>query len=1255
MLSRAIRSWMLARGTAALAVLAFAIGIGAATAMYTVVESVLLRPLPYAGGSRWVTLYSGRTTEPRQFGAHSLPDLDEFRRRSTSFGIFGVFTFSTKSLTSPGDPRHVTIVSVAPDLVPALGVAPAMGHWFTDNRGAAITDALWRALGANPNIVGTSMTLDRVVYTITAVMPPRFVMPVSAPGTEGVATDVWIALDPTSVMDPNAGLFFAYARLKPGVTLDAATAEVKGIGADMAARDPIGHQAYMSKLEDLQDVGVRDQRPTLLLLLAASVLLLVIACANVAGLLLVRSVTRAREIATRIALGASAGRLGWQFFLEGALVSIAGAALGILVSMALVRAVALLGPEFVPRTSVVEMDATVPLVALALGLLTAIASTLAPLWQTRQTSPADALEAGVRVSVGARARRISQALVVAEIATAFALLVAGGALALRLRTLGTTSPGFDPDHLLAFSVDVPAAMGPDGSMRPPKPYLRQLADAVSAAPGVMMAGYSNQLPLDGCCWSTTIEREGHPPGNTERTSFIVASPSYFTTMRIPLMRGRFLTDADVSEDPMMVVLNQAAATRYWGTDDPVGGFGRLGDTKARFEVVGVVGDVKNNALGQATVPEIYLSTGVGTANPARFVVRSILRADALLPGIRRAIHDVDPALPIHSVTTVEDVMKGSLAAERVSAGLSGGFALTALLMAMLGIYGVVSYAVRQRTVEIGTRMAIGASSGDILRLVVGNGLTLAVVGMVLGTVVVLGASPWIARVLELQTFSWTSLFGSAAVIGVVATSATGVPAWRAASMPPHLAVRDEAPATWEIARAEMRRALAALSRRIPFTRVGAGNIERDLLAGFVDAARHAGSHAEAMQQALDMVREQIGASSAVLLERSTNALRQAQGNDDYVCAATSPPAAQAVAGVQQDGWLSRRLSAYGQALAITAGDLDAALQWSATHHPAVRDEIAAIAAAQVRVAVALRAREDVIGILLLGPPADEGSSYGRSERAALTACAPQLALMVENGGLTRRIVAQEKVRRDLALAAEVQRGLLPDAPPERDAAVVAAVSLPARSIGGDYFDFIDVGDRRLGIALADIAGKGIPAALIMSSVRMALRVLASEPGVSLPDLVARMNHVLHEATPSNSYATFFYARLDDSTNELRYINAGHLPPILVRSGQLQELTTGGSVIGLLDGMSYEEGGVALQSGDVLVAFTDGVPEAQNAAEEEFGDARLKELLAQVAHLDAPEIAARLLAALKEWIQDASQYDDLTFIVLKVRDVPPASR
>jgi sigma-B regulation protein RsbU (phosphoserine phosphatase) len=439
--------------------------------------------------------------------------------------------------------------------------------------------------------------------------------------------------------------------------------------------------------------------------------------------------------------------------------------------------------------------------------------------------------------------------------------------------------------------------------------------------------------------------------------------------------------------------------------------------------------------------------------------------------------------------------------------------------------------------------------------------------------------------------------------------------------------------------------MAALARQMPFTRAGTDVVEHALLAGFVDAARRAGSQADAMQHAIDMLREQLGATSVVLLERT-------QGRD-YVCVSTSPASHRPLGSLPRASWLARRLSAFNGALSITAEDLDAAFRWSTEHHPAVTEEIAALAAAEVRVAVALRARDDVVGILLLGPPVSGAGSDGPSERGALSACAPQVALMLENGRLTSRILENEKVRRDLALAAEVQRRLLPEGPPELAAAALVAVSLPARSVGGDYYDFIDGGDGWLGIALADIAGKGIPAALIMSSVRMALRVLASERGISLPDLSTRMNHLLHQATPANSYATFFYARIDDQARRLRYVNAGHLPPILVRSGELQELTTGGSVIGLIDGLSYEEGDIALQPGDVLVAFTDGVPEAQNPAEAEFGDERLKELLARIAHLDAHDIAERLLAELKAWIQDASQYDDLTFIVLKVNNITSA--
>jgi sigma-B regulation protein RsbU (phosphoserine phosphatase) len=300
-----------------------------------------------------------------------------------------------------------------------------------------------------------------------------------------------------------------------------------------------------------------------------------------------------------------------------------------------------------------------------------------------------------------------------------------------------------------------------------------------------------------------------------------------------------------------------------------------------------------------------------------------------------------------------------------------------------------------------------------------------------------------------------------------------------------------------------------------------------------------------------------------------------------------------------------------------------------------------------RLVTALRTKNEILGFIVLGPPVDR-LEYGASERSALSVCAAQFALMVENGRLTERVVEQEKLRRDLALAAEVQKRLLPEGPPDMSMAALAAVSLPARSIGGDYFDFLDVGEGRLGIALADVSGKGVAAALIMSSVQASLRILSSDGRLSLPDLATTMNRFLHRSTGANKYATFFYAEVDPRSRQLRYVNAGHLPPYLLRPpSSLQELSTGGAAIGLFPEMAYREAALELQSGDVLVAFTDGVTEAMDATEEEFGEDRLKALLQQIVHLPAKDISAKISDALKGWIEDAEQYDDLTFIVMKV--------
>jgi phosphoserine phosphatase RsbU/P len=317
-------------------------------------------------------------------------------------------------------------------------------------------------------------------------------------------------------------------------------------------------------------------------------------------------------------------------------------------------------------------------------------------------------------------------------------------------------------------------------------------------------------------------------------------------------------------------------------------------------------------------------------------------------------------------------------------------------------------------------------------------------------------------------------------------------------------------------------------------------------------------------------------------------------------------------------------------------------------------EIQSLRSIGALLAVPLRAKAEIVGILLLGAPTGR-TEYSAVDKRILRSCAGQFALMIENGRLTGRIVEQEKLRRDVQLAAEVQRRLFPDQFPESTAGTLTAASLPARSVGGDYYDFFDLGEGRIGIALADVAGKGVAAALIMSVVQASLRIIASEDGVSLASATAKLNRFLYRSTRSSSYATFFYAQLDARSRQLRYVNAGHNPPYLLRvggpgeTGTIDELSTGGTIIGMFPQMSYEEAVVDLQPGDVLLIFTDGVPEALSPAEEEFGEDRLRDLLQRVAHFSSvDEMAAHISQELRNWIDDAEQYDDLTFILVKVK-------
>ena len=644
------------------------------------------------------------------------------------------------------------------------------------------------------------------------------------------------------------------------------------------------------------------------------------------------------------------------------------------------------------------------------------------------------------------------------------------------------------------------------------------------------------------------------------------------------------------------------------------------------------------------MPEVYFSASIPPVNPITVVVRSELPADQTTGAVRRTIRETNPLVTMGEVRAMDDVVGDTLQLERLSSMIMTFFGLAALLMAALGIYGVVSYFVRHRTVELGTRMALGADNRDLVALVLGGGLKLSLAGVAVGSIALLGGVSLLVRYLEVANFGWLPFAASTGVVGFVATAAAAVPAWRTTLLTPMAAIREQPPSVWQWAQRGMQRAVQDIGQAVSgddSSNISAANV----LTAFVDAARAADSYADALRAVLVSVCAELRVESAALLERRDGALEQ------YRCLVAVGAFEAAVLTVPENGFLIARLEAYPQPQPFAPDDYAAFASWAMVHRPDRLDEIRALSDAGVRLAVPLRTRREILGVLLLGA---HDAGFGAEEKQVLRAAADQFALMIENARLTDRVVEQEALRRDIALASDVQRRLLPDAPPRSAYADFAAASVPARRIGGDYYDFVELPAGGIGIALADVSGKGVAAALIMSVIQASLRIISSAGDLSLPRLVARMNQFVYQSTPASKYATFFYAHFDGERRQLRYVNAGHNAPYLRRaaadpaSPEIEQLSVGGTVIGMFPDMSYEEATVELRPGDVLLAFIDGVPEAHNAGNEEFGDERLQRLLSQTAHLTAAEISAGISAAMKNWIGDAEQYDDLTFIVMKVR-------
>ena len=1241
------RAWKSAKAVALLAATALAVGIGSATAIYTVIDAVLMKPVPWQHGERFVALFSARLNNTSKWQAYgsSWLDLLDFQQRTHSFDAFGVLQFREFSLTSPGEPQHLRGIEVTPSLASSLGVAPVVGRWFGEAASeqgnlnlAVISSALWNRLGGDSKIVGQAVTMDGQQYTVTGVMPAWFRLPLEAlEGSGESRTDVWVPLNPQGPSRRrDVSEYFSYARLRPGVSMAQADADVKRVAAEIAKENPKEHRDYTARVVNLLEYTVKDIRSVLLLLFGAAGALLLITCANVAGLLLARSVTRARETAIRVALGAARWQLGLQYLVEGLLVAFAGAAGGVVVSAAIVRLVLSLAANSIPRAGGIGITWTTLLFAFGAAILSSVLFSLAPLWQAARILPNEVLSDGVRASAPARSRGLSRGLVVAEIALAFVLLSVSAVLIAHLNRLLHTTAGFDPDGLLTFSVNTSSAEYSD--MAHLVPFQKRLLQAIERIPGVSSAALINHLPLAGCCYITALFPEGTVSGDYGvhagvEVNFIVVSPGYFQTMRIPVLRGRGFDERDDGKgDVLGIIIDNTAARRCFPGRDALGAYARLGEANgSRARVVGIVGDVHNRGLGEETQAEEYLPVTITPINPMHFVVHSRLPASTLVPEIRRSLRSVAPSHPMYDVRTMREIILGSVINERLQSFLTLFFALAALLMAALGVYGVVSYAVRHRTVEIGTRMALGAVGRDVLGLVLGDGLRMAAYGIAAGAVVVIAAVFLLkSEIFGIRIDGPLPFLLSTGIVAGIAALACFFPGWRATLVAPMAAIRDDPGSIWRSARGLAKRVSGLIAGSVDEAAVSEGA----LMAEFVDSSRHAESFRQAIQRALEALREAIGCQSAVLLEKSAGEVYR---SPETGCT------------VPAGGLLVGRLRGYPYPLPLTEGDFETWSRWAAAEKPQHTAEIESLRGAGATLAVPLLAKNEIAGILLLGPPVGR-AEYGAAEKRALRNCAGQFALMIENARLTERMVEQERLNRDLQLAVEVQKRLFPDKPPASATMALAGMSLPARSVGGDYYDFLDLGGQRIGIALADVAGKGVAAALIMSVVQASLRILATEENISLATLAARMNRYLHRSTGSNAYATFFYGQIDERTRQLRYVNAGHNPPCLLRCAadeSIEELPAGGTVIGLFPQSSYEESAVDLRPGDVLIAFTDGVPEAQNPQEEEFGEERLKDLLRRSAHLPVAEIASTIASELKTWIDSAAQYDDLTFILVKV--------
>jgi putative ABC transport system permease protein len=782
----------------AVAVLALALGIGANTAIFTVVNSVLIRPLPFPEPDRLLLTCGTNPGVGQERVPLCVADFLDWRAQNQVFEKLAAFSDNRFSYTGGESPEQFHGAWVTADFFEVLKEQPEMGRTFLadeDRPGHArvviVSHSFWqRKLGADPGVIGKQITLNGNDFAIVGVMRQGFTFP-----------EKDIELWAVEVLNPPArrGPYYMWGigRLAPGATLPQARAEMDSIARRVQQDTRSTKNEWTFTAIGLTDRIVGDVRPALLVLMAAVVFVLLIASANVANLLLARATAREKEIAIRRALGASRARLIRQLLTESALLAVCGGAVGLLLAQWGVDALIAISPGDIPRLSEVRIDGRVLGFTFLISILSGLVFGLAPALQGSKLNLNESLKEGGRGNTeGFNRRRLRDTLVVAEVALSLVLLISAGLMIKSFLKLQSVSPGFDGDNILTMQLSLPRARYSNSNQT--ASFYQQLLGKVEALPGVQSAAISISLPPNNLEVSDNFSIEDHPTpaGESDPVAPVIfISPKYFDTLGVPLLRGRFFADADKDGAPPVVIINQALAAQYFGEQDPVGRRFKQGTASGGnpwMEIVGVVGNVKYTGLDAKEEPAYYEPH---LQNPIRFmhlVVRGASDPMALLPAIRAEVWSLDKDLPVARVRTMSQLLSESVAQPRFRTLLLGIFSGVALLLAAVGIYGVMSYSVTQRTHEIGVRMALGANPADIVGMVVGQGLKLALAGAALGLAGAYAATRLLSSLLFGVSATDTVTFaGISALLTAVAVLASYIPARRATKVDPMTALRYE--------------------------------------------------------------------------------------------------------------------------------------------------------------------------------------------------------------------------------------------------------------------------------------------------------------------------------------------------------------------------------------------------------------------------------------------------------------------------------